>query len=138
MFDGPRQNSRLVIAVPEVEIDDPEFNSLDFNCKREQNPVLGGTAMKHILVILAFSLTVAAQQKPRERIDVPAIASAWLDQGKDNGACTSVWLWIESKVEKGHCLKRVQDCKDKTRILMHDEQEPPKYWCHKVQPEPKP
>jgi len=25
-------------------------------------------------------------------------------------------------------------CKDKRRILMRDEQDPPKYWCHKVSP----
>jgi len=25
-------------------------------------------------------------------------------------------------------------CDDKNRILEHDENNPPKYWCHKVQP----
>lgn len=45
---------------------------------------------------------------------------------------------------KGYCQDRcVADdentvtrwtCADKTRILEHDEQEPPKYWCRKVQP----
>jgi len=24
-------------------------------------------------------------------------------------------------------------CADKTRILLHDEQDPPKYWCHRVE-----
>ena len=28
----------------------------------------------------------------------------------------------------------ITTCADKTRILEHDEQEPPKWWCRKVQP----
>ena len=29
----------------------------------------------------------------------------------------------------------IPTCSDKTRILLHDEQEPPKYWCHRVERE---
>ena len=31
-------------------------------------------------------------------------------------------------------VKRVAVVADKTRILEHDEQSPPQYWCRKVQP----
>lgn len=30
--------------------------------------------------------------------------------------------------------KTIHTCADKSRILLHDESTPPKYWCHKVQP----
>ena len=30
--------------------------------------------------------------------------------------------------------KVTHTCADKTRILLHDEQTPPKFWCHRVQP----
>jgi hypothetical protein len=34
---------------------------------------------------------------------------------------------------KGYCLTPRNTCADKSRILQHDEQSPPKYWCHKPQ-----
>jgi hypothetical protein len=54
--------------------------------------------------------------------DVPAIkvGSYWgfaPSQLSDDGA------FIKTLIEQ-------YTCADKTRILMHDEQEPPKYWCH--------
>lgn len=76
--------------------------------------------------------------EPEEPIDVPAVAGDWVDKGNDNGWCFAVYQQIESKVEKGRCFKRAWTCRNPKRILQHDEQGPPKYWCHKVQPEPKP
>jgi len=33
-----------------------------------------------------------------------------------------------------HCHLEYPTCADPTRILMHDEQTPPKWWCHRVSP----
>ena len=62
-----------------------------------------------------------------EPIDVPAI---W--QKGIVIEVTGAFLLCEEG-ETGCYAERVT-CADKTRILMHDEQDPPKSWCHKPQP----
>ena len=50
-----------------------------------------------------------------ESIDVPAIPGF----ATDSDSVLGRYKWT---------------CADKTRILLHDEQTPPQYWCHRVQP----
>jgi hypothetical protein len=82
-----------------------------------------------------------------EPIDVPAILHndtrfvycgkggvSYCDHGENfsdrsSETCESV---DEVKVCGGKLGKR-WTCLDKSRILLHDEQTPPKYWCHRVE-----
>ena len=59
---------------------------------------------------------------PKDAIDVPAVQIGKIMSCVDNGKS---------------CLdypRPIYTCKDRKRILMHDENNPPKYYCHKVQP----
>jgi hypothetical protein len=77
-------------------------------------------------------ITLVDDGKP-EAIDVPAIQedipiaerSACGPTSCTKSACLSVCTPPETTRPA---------CNDKTRILLHDEQTPPKYWCHKVLP----
>jgi hypothetical protein len=67
-----------------------------------------------------------------EPIDVPAIHSAMTEY--ELSLCREI-ANQHTKDTAAECKKALQrwTCADKTRIVMHDEQEPPVYWCHKVQ-----
>lgn len=53
-----------------------------------------------------------------EPIDVPAVQGCYFPEGVIS-ECLGKLEWV---------------CRDRTRILQHDEQQPPTYWCHKPQP----
>ncbi len=81
----------------------------------------------------ALILMLALSQMTQESIDVPAIGH-YYDAAID---CKLAMPTLpDSMVKTTKCTERKSKytCADKTRILLHDEQTPPKYYCHKVQP----
>lgn len=63
---------------------------------------------------------------PRGPIDVPAIQETRTIKQEP---CKPMEIMCGNTF-----IKREWTCKDKTRILEHDEQDPPKYYCRRVQP----
>lgn len=61
-------------------------------------------------------------------MDVPAV------ERKDGNSSIEICAPNQKPDFVGYCLRPYYYCTDKTRILEHDEQTPPKYWCRKVQP----
>jgi hypothetical protein len=84
------------------------------------------------------------QEHPEETVDVPAIherASSTIANTANCNAQTAICIDGPMTCTNGGTLVPdgpwktcvggfVLTCEDKTRILMHDEQDPPKYWCH--------
>lgn len=67
----------------------------------------------------------------RGPIDVPAIQEDYVS-AKKGGSCPTMNGMLCYYNEDQHDKRWT--CKDKTRGLWHDEQEAPKYYCHRVQP----
>lgn len=69
------------------------------------------------------------------RIDVPAINKSVVAQF--DGDCGFRLCGPSGPtIKKGEAITHGEEwtCADKSRILEHDEAEPPKYWCRKPQP----
>jgi hypothetical protein len=76
---------------------------------------------------------------PAEPIDVPAV------QKKRTYKTGTRTITLAPECDGSHspcdraiitedtATEKVTTCADKSRILLHDENNPPKYWCHKVQ-----
>ena len=100
--------------------------------------------MTHLILLLALMQQAVSETVP---IDVPAIEYDVIDStemvnchaaSKDpkchslsvissDPKCSLVECDIKNHTHKGWT------CSDKTHILMHDEQDPPKWYCHKPQ-----
>lgn len=82
-------------------------------------------------------------------VDVPAVQEEvgpkhfFCEINAGSKTSTVMWLDMNGMSEHTDCGKdmhvtwtrdKQQTCADKSRILEHDENSPPKYWCRKVQP----
>jgi hypothetical protein len=71
-----------------------------------------------------------------EPVDVPAIQEERIIPEGERPTCkpmtcpTAKNCFVNSVCLPPDEKETVWTCADKTRILMHDEQNPPKYWCH--------
>lgn len=96
----------------------------------------GGVQQDCPTILFERDIVRESAHKP-EPIDVPAVAGKWTDGGVNDGHCASASVWpnIETSTYDNlqRCRNRAWRCTDKTRILQHDEQTPPKFWCHKPQ-----
>lgn len=78
------------------------------------------------------SLRIARRDAAFDPIDMPAIQETRKvpkDQCRIATPATGVGIFTSCLPEE-----KVVTCAEKTRILEHDEQNPAKYWCRKVQP----
>jgi hypothetical protein len=89
----------------------------------------------------ANSLCLLSKEKP-----LPGEHQKWVQIDCDVYYCPNIDVPAiddtrypyETFIDTGNGIKRGitynKTCQDKTRILEHDEQSPPRFWCRKVQP----
>lgn len=83
-------------------------------------------------------IPVGTPSKP-EPVDVPAVQETRTYKTGDISCepapeCKGKdWTCNIAVCKSETATETVTTCKDKTRVLWHDESNPPKFWCHRVQ-----